>query len=257
MAIITIEDLEAEGMEIAPEDEDRIENEVIPRAEQIIEDVTKMWFEERDLEITLDGTGSSTLFLPVPIIEVEALYINDDFTTPLSATAYSVYNRTGLYDDRKNPKIVLKRGNYGATTVFGGEGFNTHRTFLRGNMNQKVVGTFGYIDPVTGGAPPLIKKAAIILAITGATALNTKHGETTGGGGGGGGGGGSSTKGPVVEKWVDGNRIRYADVTASAAAAGVVANPLTGNTEVDQILRMFRGPRPIAISSRPNGYYGD
>lgn len=105
------------------------------------------WFEPRTLDTKLDGNGTKILHLGIPIITLTGLYINDS-TTLLPVTEYHVYNQIGgMQDDRGNPKIVLKSSK-----------------FLQGYQNQRLVGSFGYVES-DGSTPELIKYAALKLII--------------------------------------------------------------------------------------------
>lgn len=107
----------------------------------------EQWFESRSLDIKCDGNDSKYLHLNIPIINLTSLYINDS-TSPAPTTDYIVYNnRSQFRDDRNNPKIVYNKG-----------------FFKAGNQNQRLIGTFGYVEE-DGTTPKLIRYAAKKLVI--------------------------------------------------------------------------------------------
>ena len=120
----------------------------IAEVDAIITRVCRQPFEPVSLDLTVDGTGNGTLLLPVPIITLTELYVNDS-TTPLEASRYSVYNgNNAVRDDRRNPKVVLKR----------------RGRFRCGSLNQRLVGTFGFVEP-DGSIPLPIQRAATLLVL--------------------------------------------------------------------------------------------
>ena len=135
MAYITVADLKAEGLVIGGEAgvEERV-NRLIRLASSWIEVATGQWFESREFAanapMLLDGTGTKTLALHVPIIEIESVTLDDDELD--CEEDYVVYNRRSP-DDRGNPKIVLTSGRW-----------------TKGNQNVALVGSFGYTDLVDG-----------------------------------------------------------------------------------------------------------
>src|SRR4029077_9399364 len=59
---------------------------------KFIDDATRQWFEPRFKQFLPHGKTALVLFLPVPIISVDAVYINGDFTNIIPSTFYTVYN---------------------------------------------------------------------------------------------------------------------------------------------------------------------
>lgn len=114
---------------------------------RFIDKYCNTWFDSRSVDFKIDGTGSNYLHLNIPIISLTSLYMNDS-TIVTPSTDYVVYNsRNQMRDDRKNPKIVSK------TNVFS-----------LGQQNQRLVGTFGYVDE-DGSTPKAIRYAALKLVI--------------------------------------------------------------------------------------------
>ena len=140
-----------------------IEDEII-KAQQLIERYCRQWFDARDLTLTLDGNESDTLFLPVPIISVTSLTINEDGLA-LGSDNYKAYNSRTIPDDRRNPRIQIKRVR---NSIFEtGRG----RLFVKG-LDQVVVGTFGFVEP-DGTAPAIVRNACLQLVCSSITEIVT------------------------------------------------------------------------------------
>jgi hypothetical protein len=222
---VDVDDIRGEGVLVSVADDDRV-LELISTWQQFIERETRNWFRPRELDWYLDGNGTTLLQLPVPIISVSGLYVNDDFVTPLETDAYRVYNGRGEEgrDDRRNPRIKLATGD---TSIFAGTGpvrRDSITTFEVGEKNQRVVGSFGYVEP-DGSVPGPIRYALKKLVVRSARPLA------------GSGGGGAGPAGPVIEEETDRHRKRWADPFVSSKAWSV-----SGDPEVDQILAAYRAP---------------
>lgn len=207
----------------------------IELAEQLIERATKQWFYPKDVEITVDGTDSLLIALPVPIITVDALYINDDFDNAVDPTKYAVYNgRTPLEDHRRNPRIKLKVDSGRRDIYTRNDG---GLRFRKGFKNTKVVGTFGFTEE-DDSTPFAIVRAVKLLALEKIGALVV---------------GGAPTAPPlpfapggIVEERTDGHSIRYA---VAAAARKVGISGITANPEVEDIIRLYTAPKGIATQA--------
>lgn len=209
---------------------------------QFVDEATKQWFEPRAVTLMLDGNNSRTLFLPVPIITVTALYMNSDFTNVISPNLYAVYNRQdAARDDRRNPMIKLAGSGLG---VFDAADFRRGMAFCIGEQNQKVVGTFGFTES-DGSTPKLIKRAVLKLAIK----------ELQGGGGTlwnqVGNGGPAAGGGVVASETTDGHTISYNAFSIAPSKPGL--NGITNDPEVDRILDMYRAPLKIAATAGSGG----
>jgi hypothetical protein len=130
--------------------------------------------------------------MPRPIIEVTSLTINNSDTV-LSTDDYKVYNgRQKPNDDRKNPKIELRRSS--ASSIYT-RSFNTDK-FWKG-YDQTVIGKFGYLEP-DGDPPHAIKESVIALVILMAETLYPKfHGRL------------GQIVGPVVRERTDDHEIEW------------------------------------------------
>jgi hypothetical protein len=233
---IDVDDLRAEGFVIPPGgDEEARALELIKTYQQIVDGITGNFFIPRQLTLDVDGRDVSLLQLPYAIISISAMYINGDFENAVDPSRYVVYDGRGGEDgrdDRRNPRIKLVSEEQ---SIFAGVGpvARTGAVFLIGEKNQRVVGTFGFVES-TGCTPYPIKLAMKRLV---ARAYSNPLG-----GGGGGGGGGSFASGPVVEEETDRHRREWGD-----AASGSKMWPVsgTGDLEVDLILARYK--RPILV----------
>ena len=193
----------------------------------------RQWFDSRSLTIYLDGTEGDTLWLPVPIITLTALYINGDFTNAADLTGYNVHNSRDIPDDRTNPRITVKResdsDDFFYRTVWG----DTPR-FVKGERNQKLVGTFGYTDAKATTpfwqTPYAIKRAVLKLISKSLMPLYPAGPSAS-----------PLVPGTVKSEKTDGHSIDY----AVTSAAGFMS--ITGDAEVDAILRLFRAPLAMGV----------
>lgn len=236
---MTVAEARAQGVPSTIDDADI--QEQLDRWSEFMDAATKQWFEARTLSLMLDGNNSRTLFLPVPIITVTALYVNSNFTNPLTANLYAVYNRRdALRDDRRNPMIKLQGSGLG---VFDAADFRMGSMFVIGEQNQRIDGSFGFTE-ADGTTPRLIKRAVLKLAIR----------ELQGGGGSlweqVAGGGPSAGGGVVTSETTDGHTISYNAFSISASKPGL--NGITNDPEVDRIIDLYRAPLKIT-STMGNG----
>lgn len=219
----TLQDIRDEGVTVTELDDDRAL--ILLWGWQLwFEDKTGLVFKPTSAELELDGDGSRMLLLPMPIIECDELYVNDDFTTPVSADRYVVYNKRGpIQDDRRNPHIMLKRTT-GSGSIFTTSG--SAGRFAIGDRNQKVVGTFGYVED-DGSVPYGVKQAIKILVIM--TKEYLPDGDID-----------QMAIGRRIEEVTDRHRIEFADLFNRLKTWGP-----TGITMVDDALRKYRAPMRI------------
>lgn len=173
------------------------------------------WFTEKEMTLLLDGNNARVLWLPIPIISLTELYINGDFTNIVDPSYYVVYNRYYPEDDRRNPRIKLTRNLDGIFTSMSSYGFAT------GDQNQKLVGTFGYVEE-DGSAPFAVKRAILILIRMAAEKMNDSEIDQMRGG-------------RSVEEVTDRHRIKYSDLYAELKKWAT-----TGILEVDDALATYR-----------------
>jgi hypothetical protein len=187
-----------------------------------IEHMTGRWFTPKSLTMNLDGDGSRVMHLDVPIISLDELYINDDFDNTLSTDDYVVYNRS-YPDDRRNPRIKLKKS---SGSIYES---STERKFLAGDQNQRIVGSFGYVEE-DGSAPFLIQRAIMTLIIVTTELKSDSEIDQL-------------AVGRRVEEVTDRHRVRFADLYDE-----IIAWKPTGITEVDEAIRLYRKPAYIGMA---------
>jgi len=220
----TLQDIRDEGITVTELDDDRALI-LLWGWQSWFEDKTGLVFKPTDAELELDGDGSRMLLLPLPIITCDALYINDDFTNAVSTDRYAVYNKRGpLQDDRRNPHIMLKRTT-GVSSIFTTS--CSAGKFEIGDRNQKVVGTFGYVES-DGSVPYPVKQAIKILTIVSKEYL--PDGDID-----------QLAIGRRIEEVTDRHRIEFADLFNRLKTWSP-----TGITMVDDALRKYRAPMRIA-----------
>lgn len=209
MAYITVADLKAEGLVIGGEAgvEERVIR-LIRLASSWIEVATGQWFESReftaDAPMLLDGTGTKTLALHVPIIEIESVTLDDDELD--CEEDYVVYNRRSP-DDRGNPKIVLTSGRW-----------------TKGNQNVALVGSFGYTDLVDGEVvtPEPVKQALMNLVMREMPKVGTVEGQR------------ERRMDGAVSETTDGHSYTLADLALSGGT--------TGDAYADRVAQQYRAP---------------
>jgi hypothetical protein len=165
---------------------------LMQRATEMVEQITNNYFRTVSGTFVFDGNNSYLLHMPLPIISVTSLTINNS-DVELDSTDYKVYNgRQKPNDDRKNPKIELRRSS--ASSIFT-RSFNTDK-FWKG-YDQTVVGSFGYLEP--DDSPPLaIKESVVAITIMLAETLYPKfHGRL------------GQIVGPVVRERTDDHEIEW------------------------------------------------
>jgi len=224
---VSIQDFRDEGVTVAQASDERL-LALIEIWESFVNEQTGQWFYPKDITLELDGNDTDILFLSIPIISVTSLKLNGE-TEALDAASYVVYNRFDP-DDRRNPRIKLQRTSTMDLFERLSAGGSQALRFAKGYRNQIIEGSFGFIEP-DGCAPKLIKYAVtrLVIARIGPEASA-----------------GASPAGPVVEEWTDGHKLKYSDIPAASGGGSI-----TGDLEVDRILKMYR--RPIGIAS-PRGW---
>lgn len=225
---IDVDDLRAEGLTIvdgSPEEARALE--LIKTYQEIVDAITRQFFIPRQIVLDLDGSGTSLLQLSIPIISVAALYVNDDFVNAVDVEDYFAYTGRGGEDgrdDRRNPRIKLVTAEQ---SIFSGVGpvGRSGNVFAVGEKNQRVDGTFGFVD--SDGCTPLpIKLAMKRLVIR---AYKNPLGTA----------GANPPAGAAIEEETDRHRKRWADPSVGTKMWAVTG---TGDAEVDLILSRYKGP---------------
>lgn len=234
---ITTQDLNLEGAGIFGQDMEARATRRIQYWSATVDRICRQWFESRAVDLLVDGTGTATLWLPFPIITCTALYVNDVFTTALDSTYYKVYNRNnGAVDDRRNPKITLHPSGSDLYARLLSRGI-----FTRGDQNQKISGTFGFVD-LDGNTPAEIKRAVTKLVMKDLAPLGGATGTEPSPPG-------PAPLGGIVGITVDRNTYRFTAPAMSRVPSGTMM--WTGDAEVDSILAAHRGPILLGVSGRP------
>jgi len=238
MAYITLAQVRSEGLKAADFPDGKV-NAAIARSCALLDRLTGQWFESRAVTATLDGNGTDTLFLPVPVISVTSLYVNGDFTNALDSESYAVYNgRQEPSDHRSNPMIKLVK----STDIFAPFEDPQTPVFSAGRQNQRIVGAFGYLE-ADDTTPLPIQRAAMILTIRDLTnPLFVGEGSTTPENEAS-----SGVSGPKQKETTDRHSITYAAPSYRAQRTGTLA--LTGSAEVEEIIATYRRPLAIEASS--------
>lgn len=236
---ISVSDVRAAGLNSSLVDDASIAASIC-LWQQILERATSQWFSPISLEMYLDGTDSDTLHLPVPIISVEELRVNDS-TDALDESLYRVYNGRRLPDDRKNPRIALI-GNTNRDIFTSYDRFSRLR-FFTGKQNQYVKGVFGYTE-ADGSTPEAIRRALLKLVIRDlGTPLVDNPGTVVPPP--------PLTSGVVSEEWTDGHKIKY-QVSGgeykprAPGLAGLIDDPA-----VQRIITLYKAPIGMATPANP------
>jgi len=228
MGYITVAEARAEGIPVPPAGPSDVQLQAaINTWSQFIDKACRQWFESRSLTLLVDGNSSDILFLPIPILTITGLYINGDFTTVLDPMYYEVYNGRALPDDRPNPRLKMK---HEKRDIFAGTYWEDYPLFSKGQRNQKLIGTFGYLEP-DGSTPLMIKRAVMKLISKSLMPMYSGFPAPPVPGG------------PVAKETTDGHSIEYA--IASGAAGGMLG--IVGDPEVAQIITMYRAPLAMAV----------
>lgn len=228
-----------EGFTDDPPDDAQIDD-LILEWQSWIERVTGQFFDPRILEFSFDGNGTELYQLPLAIINIEWLKVNDSITN-LPTDEFAVYKgRQEPNDDRMNPRIKLLpyQRNIFTDPQFYRTGDAGKRLFLRGFLNQSMKGTFGFVEADGTSAPPLILKALRRLVLRDAQKIADGTSPSAPG---------STSAGPVVEEWTDGHKYKLAEVNIPPSTVDS-----SGDQEVDRIVAMYR--RPIKTGAPHHGY---
>lgn len=224
---ITVQDVRDAGITVAQADDAAV-SEAILKWSRFMDQACRQWFNIRALDIRIDGTGTRSLHLMIPIVELDELYMNGDFDSAVDSEDYVVYDNlgVGLSDDRRNPRIAL--ADLGEQDLFR----RTIRKdlFEEGKKNQRVVGRFGFVES-DGTTPLLIQRAVLKLTVNELSAADPINPSP-------------SPAGPVISETTDGHTIRYA-TTTGGRKIGTVG--LTGDAEVETIIQLYKGPKVMAV----------
>lgn len=149
---------------------------LLERASQLVEQITGNIFYRSAGTFVFDGNNSYLLQLPIPVLTVTNLYINND-TVALETTEYRVYNgRAKPNDDRWNPKIELRR-NVQPSIFTGG----ASQQFFKKGFDQTIEGEFGFLES-DDTVPAQINECVIAIVMMTFQSLYERFANTEGGG---------------------------------------------------------------------------
>lgn len=195
-------------------------NALIDAMQAFVEARTRQWFLPREMTWEFDGSGSWLLQLPVPMIYLNEMRVDDEV---VSSDLFTVYMGRGGSepDHRRNPRIKFTST---TTDIFAGTGsLEGPPSFPAGEKNVAIDGVFGFQEAgMFGGVPILIRRAVVKLVFRSVKPLSSGSG---------------GIAGPVIEEETDRHRRKFSDLLA-----GGRVSTATGDPEVDGILAMYRAP---------------
>jgi len=228
----------AEGVDSGMLPDDRL-LDLIVRAQQYIERECRQAFRPIRQTLKFDGNGGVMIPFSIPIIGVEAVYVNDS-DTELPTTSYAVYAYPSLKSDpgprspdsRRNPKITMKTRASASPFRPGGVFLASPLAgrLLPGPQMHQVPGVYGFLE-ADGTTPKLIEDAMLRVVLATAVMMDIGPGNQ-----------GGSVSGPITSEKTDQHEISY----GFSYTAGSSDSPLATSPEVLEILRRYRAPIGIA-----------
>jgi hypothetical protein len=206
---------------------------LLERASQLVEQTTKgnLFYEVSGTYI-FDGNNSYLLHMPLAIISVTSLTINGE-SSELDSESYRVYNnRVPPQDNRKNPKIELRKT--GQPSIFTGL---KSRKFLKG-FDQTVVGSFGYLE-ADDSVPAVVNECVIAIVMMTHRSLYFRFGFDSGGGGGPG-----PVLGPLKRERTDDHETEWWQTDTAYTEIGLVVPQY-----VHGRLKMYRAPQKMVTQN--------
>lgn len=205
MPYVTVDDMRAEGVPASYSD-DRIESRIV-LAETYVESETGQWFDPREQTLTFDGNGDRVLLLPICLLEVTSITVDEVELTDDELADITNYNRRPPGpDDRRNPKLVRGVGSIWPT----------------GTQNIVIEGTWGYVE-ADDSTPLLIIEAVKRLVIRNLDLLADASAQA------------ERREATYGTSFTTHNR----SVTLGSAA---VSGGPTGDPEIDRVLKRYRKP---------------
>lgn len=205
---------------------------LLDRASELVERLTRNLFYEVSGTFIFDGNNSYLLHLPLAIIDVTSLTINNE-SSALQTTDYRAYKGRILpQDDRYNPKIELRR----STTPSIFTGYEA-RKFLKG-YDQTVVGKFGFLDS-DGDTPSVVNECVIAICMTTWKSLFERFGAYDGGGGGPG-----PMGGPLKREMTDDHEVEWWQGDTGNVEQGLVVPQY-----IHGRLKLYRGPPVMRVTA--------
>lgn len=210
---------------------------LILQAQAFIDRHTRQWFNARAGVVKRMGNNSSLMQLPVAIISVSQIILNGN-QPPLDLAGALIGTGRFISDDRRNPRIILRRANL---DIFALE----PRVFLKERITE-ITGVFGFLEE-DGSTPLLIQRATLKLAIL--RMMNTAGASAAASAS-------SGDRGPVESEKTDIHEISYFDPRASTGSSTSDGTGLSGDDEVDDIIASYKGPILIGGSMPDVGARG-
>lgn len=211
---------------------------LLERANQLVEQLTNnnIFYASQGTFI-FDGTNSYLLQLPLAIIEITELYINNE-TSPLETTRYRVFNGNAApQDDRRNPKIELR--NSAQPSIYIG---TTNARFLKG-YDQRIVGTFGFLEQETDpavfptGVPRPVNEAVIAIVMLTWRTMYERFGFDPSGGG-------PTVLGPMKMEKTDDHQLEWWQSDTAFTEIGLVVPQY-----VHGRLKLYRAPQVMRVAA--------
>lgn len=216
----------------------------ISYATNLIDKITRQWFEPRFRHVSMDGRNLDQLFLNVPIISIMQIEIDE---TKQDNTGFLVYNRHMTHgivspDDKADPRVTWSEGRNGLDIrrLYGGG------RFMQARKSIRLSGIYGYTEhgpgdyagetvkgnqlPISYGSTPLpIKNAALRLVLRHMQPL--EEGDDV------------AKAGRVVEEKTRDQSYKLGTPSSVDSSFGI-----TGDIEVDKILMMYPAPLDIGVT---------
>lgn len=243
MALITVDDIRAEGVTVGEADNVRVQAAI----DEVTEEITALTgniFEPLTMTLKLDGRGSKILRLPHPVISITSVQILSSdgsvYDTLTAGTDFVVYNRHLTErllnpDDRRYPRLEIQPGGYsrpGLVNDFGAVAFGRWAYFPAAPQAIKVVGKFGWTDysatNADGVTPARIKRAAKLMVLPKLPKLTDYAARED------------------TQRWrITGERTREQSYTRKIGGSLGEVGPYTGDPEIDNILADYQKPMAL------------
>ena len=193
----------------------------IAQAMAFIDRHTRQWFNARAGVVKIPGNNSQLAQLQVPIISVSQILLNGN-QPPLDLASALIFNGRFTPDDRRNPRIILRRANI---DIFALE----PRILLKDRITE-ITGVWGYLE-ADGSTPLLIQRATAKLAVMRKLSTAGSSAVTAAG---------SAGLGPIASEKTDMHEISYHDPRTSDSASLSSGTGLSGDDEIDDIIVSYR-----------------
>lgn len=210
-----------------------------------LEAATGRFFVARSGTLSVDGTGTTRLFLPYPVVStgqdaaggVSEILIGDD-TTAVDEDAYEVNDGIGLpgRDPRDHPFIDLILPSSGTSFVSRPPGFGGARVWPLGTRNVHVAALWGYVDE-SGATPTLARKALAGLAIRALAAWDDPDAQA------------DLHQGAITTETTRDRSISY--------SSGASGGGITTDRTLDMLIARLRAPARVRVQVPPRRRVND